>query len=283
MTLQYLAQISKGTSKAAQEFRLTNFDVHEVSAVDRAANLEEWIVVKGLDMSNAALQEIIGDGTGDFVAKLSSGAPQEGNPAATPPPSNPAAPTVLKLAAATKKLALDGLGTILKGLIATAQIIDKAETPDDGATKLPEELTGIVKNSALALGEMVGIDLNAASKAVTPGADPFAAELEQTKAALSGLLKSFGTAPAAAPEGAPAGTPAPAPVSAAVQPEVYKALEALTSQLGTQGDLLAKMAGRVSAQAAGLPETVPIAKEKPFVWDYDLNNPQRAEPDAYLG
>ena len=283
MTLNYLAQISKGITKAAQEFRLTNFNIEEVSVVDRTANLEEWIVIKGLNMSTEALQEIIGDGIGDFVAKLSGGAPQEGNKGTATPPGTPAAAPVLKLAAATKAATLEGLGTILKGLIATAQIIDKAETPDDGATRLPEELSGIVKNSALALGEMVGIDLEAASKAVTPGVDPFAAELEQTKAALSGLLKSLGSPPAAAPEGTPAGTLAPAPAPAAANPEVFKALEALTAQLGTQGELLTKMAGRVGAQAASVPESIPLAKDKPFVWDYDLNNPQRAEPDAYLG
>src|SRR5688572_681506 len=75
----FIAKSAKTKANDEDEvFELTNFDIQEVSTVDHPANEQPFLIVKAKTMKTTnALQEILGNGTGEFLSKLDAG--QEGD------------------------------------------------------------------------------------------------------------------------------------------------------------------------------------------------------------
>lgn len=268
-------------------FELTNFDVQEVSNVDAPANEQKYLLIKGaLKMSTKKLQEILGDGAGEFISKLEGDA-DGGNTGDGDADGNgdgdADAPPILKLSETVKNETLQGLGVVIKALINVAKAVDSAEVVAEGGS-LPDEIKTIMRSSSQVLGKMLGeaagdgtgeqgknadaSDGNVAKAKL----DSFAQDLDTIGNVIEQLQTALGVSGAGG--GDDKGTE-----GAGDNPELAKALGGITQLLKRQGAAISDLRNRV-----GLPSALPAEGEQTVTkraaddfdgWPLDMNENRR--------
>jgi hypothetical protein len=162
----FIAKSAKTKANDEDEvFELTNFDIQEVSTVDHPANEQPFLIVKAKTMKTTnALQEILGNGTGEFLSKLDAG--QEGDDLQGEEGEQNAEgdASKLQLSEAVKSTTLQNLGTVIKALIEVAKVVDGAEVAAEGGDKLPDDLRTVLASSSQVLAKMLGIETGGEGK-----------------------------------------------------------------------------------------------------------------------
>lgn len=287
----YIAKATNGRDDEEQIFNLTNFDVQEVSNVDAPANEQPYLLIKGaLTMSHKALKEILGDGAGEFIAKLEGDAgtgtsKDEGEGDAMPEEGEgdgdgDAAPA-LRLSETTKQETLQGLGVVIKALITVAKAVDSAEVVAEGGDALPDDLKTVVRSSSQVLGKMLGEAAAPAPEAGKAAATPDnvtkkkVEEFGQTLETLGGVIENLQTALGVKAPTADGGGNTEA---AKVDPEVAKALGTITTLLKRQGGAITDLRERVGLSAALPAEGKRVNKSAADDfdgWPLDMNEDRR--------
>lgn len=282
-----IAKASKAEDDEEKIFELTNFDVQEVSNVDAPANEQPYLLIKGaLTMSTKKLQEILGDGAGEFISKLDGdadgGDAGNGDADANGDGDGDGDAPVLKLSEAVKNETLQGLGVVIKALINVAKAVDAAEVTAEGGT-LPDEIKTIMRSSSQVLGKMLGEavgdgadEQGKGASDATPTAksklDSFQQDLDTIGSVIEQLQTALGV------KGAEGGGDANA--SAGDNPELAKALGGITQLLKRQGAAISDLRERV-----GLPSALPAEGERTVTkraadndfdgWPLDMNEDRR--------
>lgn len=279
--MQHLAQLFKAlNADAEQEFRLTNFDVQEVSVVDQPANQEDWLVIKGVtDMTIAALKELFGNGTGEFRTKDAGAQSDAGGD------TSGAAPKV-KLSEAKKNEAMQSLATVINALVEVGKAINGAEV-DEASTNLPDQLSTVIRSASEALAKMAGTAAAAGASSEDKNAattkakiDGFAQSLGALEGLIANLRQAFGgnTDQGAANSGDQAGAGAGAAASGADSLDALgKALSPVIEMLKSQGTEIVALKSSLGLQSGKATETgnVETQKRDDFAWPMNMNEDRR--------
>jgi hypothetical protein len=281
-----IAKASKAEDDGEKIFELTNFDVQEVSNVDAPANEQPYLLIKGaLTMSTKKLQEILGDGAGEFISKLDGDA-DAGNAGDGNASEGDGDASVLKLSEVVKNETLQNLGVVIKALIDVAKAVDAAEVVAEGGA-LPDEIKTIVRSSSQVLGKMLGEDAGAgdAGDASEQGKSAAAGGGTVTKAKIDGFQQDLDTIgsvieqlqSALGVKGA-GGDDGKGAASVGDNPELVKALSGVTQLLKRQNVAISDLRNRV-----GLPSALPAEGEQITKraaddfdgWPLDMNEDRR--------
>lgn len=255
-------------------YELTDFDIVEVSTVDAPANGEEWLALKGLNnMGSKQLQEILGNGVGEFISKLEGQG--EGDSL------NADKPAALKLSETTKAATLQNLGAVIKALITIAKAVDGAEVAADAGDGLPSELQEVLQGAHRVLGETAGVtqaantdegegegeetDPAAAKRNTATKADEFQAQLDS----LGSIIENIGAAVGVKPAGA--GKDDDSKVA-----DAEKQLADLAKAVGVIKTRVDAIGSHVGLPASKRPES-PVTKkasDDDFVWPMNMNDKQ---------
>lgn len=269
------------TKRAAKDdetiFELTNFDVQEVSIVDSPANVQEWLAVKGIgNMKTKALQEILGNGVGEFVSKLGEGDNLDGDgngqAGEGDGDGDGDTPPVLKLSETVKVKSLQSLGVVIKALVEVAKVVDGAEVANEGGEALPNELVETIGNASAVLAELTGErsgggdNTDKAGDDVNKGkgGDNFSATLEQIQGLLTNVQEALDPKGAAANESGKGDSP-----------DVKKALGQIATLLKNQAEEITDLRETIGLPASG-PAGERVSKrreDEDFSWPIDLNRP----------
>lgn len=284
--MQHVAQLFKALgAEAEQEFRLTNFDVQEVSVVDQPANQEDWLVIKGVsNMTIAALKELFGNGTGEFRTTKDAGAPGAGGA------DTGAAPKV-KLSEAKKTEAMQSLATVINALVEVGKAINGAEV-DEASTNLPDQLTSVIRSASEALSKIAGTaaaagatneDKNAATTKAK--LDGFAQSLGALEGLIANLRQAFGgnTDQGAANSGDQgAGATAGAASGADSLDAIGKALAPIAEMIKNQGTEIVALKSSLGLPSGKTTETgnVETQKRDDFAWPMNMNEDRRQQKAA---
>lgn len=280
--MHLVAQLFKSSAQLdEQEFRLTNFDVQEVSVVDQPANQEDWLVIKGVNMSVQALKELFTTGAGEFRT-----ATAKDDQAAGGGDTN-AAPKI-KLSEAKKQEAMQSLATVVNALVEVGKAINGAEV-DEASTALPEQLTTVLRSASDALSKMVGApaasgdatgsEEKRADAATKAKIDGFAQTLGQIEGLVDNLRQAFGGASAGGDGKTDAAGSAGAEGSGADQltAAVGKALSPLVEQLSKQATEINALKNSMGLPAAGSVEGRQSTQKSGdgFAWPINMNEDRR--------
>lgn len=280
--MHLVAQLFKSSTQLdEQEFRLTNFDVQEVSVVDQPANQEDWLVIKGVNMSVQALKELFTTGAGEFRTATS-----KDDQAAGGGDTN-AAPKI-KLSEAKKQEAMQSLATVVNALVEVGKAINSAEV-DEASTALPEQLTTVLRSASDALSKMVGAaaggdatgsEEKRADAATKAKIDGFAQTLGQIEGLVDNLRQAFGGASTnvdGKTDDAGAGAGAEGSGADQLTAAMGKALTPLVEQLSKQATEITALKNSMGLPAAGSVEGRQSTQKSGdgFAWPINMNEDRR--------
>lgn len=258
-----------GTAEAAKPvYRLTDMIIEEVSAVDRAANKRQFLVVKNAS-GEVAPGEVVQTASGELTVAKAPEAPTASSPESQAAPTSPEAPavpsatnpenaplgTVLRLAPETKADLAARVTSATALLTKLAAAIDSAEVVQ-GLAEIPQEViegvasivsaldTGVTKAAVEKGRKQISMARESKIRAAHSALGEIVAELDAVVPAVEG--DAVAAEPAAA-------APSSATTKSATPDQRDVVLSKLVSLVERQNVAITKQAARLDAFERGRP------------------------------